>query len=327
MSACVTNPDKTPVNVGPFAAHAVFIVNEGNTKSLATLDCYEPEALKYSEDIYRAMNGTALGDDATDAIVGGKDSLYVVEFNSTTIQLINRTSGLLLRTYFMGGCGPEKMVMMNDSQMAVTGANTNQVLVLNTRTGNIDARLSVGAYPIFMQRFGDVLFVGASGGSELDIVRLSNASVSKMDVGNAPGQVMVMNDSSAAVICSGTYGVANTASLRFFDPKTSMITGILSMPGGPFKLARDGNLLYVPCDSIVLRVDYTTHAVVDTFIASAAHIATYGIAVDSVTHTVYLSDAKDYSQRGTLSVYNGLTKSLITQMPCGISPGTILVTH
>ena len=73
----------------------------------------------------------------------------------------------------------------------------------------------------------------------------------------------------------------------------------------------------------VLKFDTEAKSIIsNVFIAKMA----YSIAVDNVKENIYIGDAKDYSQNGTLFVYNkdGIAMDSAT---VGIIPGTIVFKH
>ena len=330
FNSCVTDPTPIAVATGTFGAHAVFIVNEGSGHGDASLDYYQPDSGTYYSDFFHNANPTAvLGEFANDIIVCGKDSLLVLVNGLDSLWLISGKTGKLLRTYSLPTkCSAEKLVMLNDSEAIITSARAPAPVLLEQgiwhgSTG-IDATLKIGAFPINIARLRNTIFVSANGGSEIDIIQYPASTSSVMNVGAAPATIVIRDDTSAAVICSA-YGTSD-AKVYFFNPTTFMITRTTSVPGNPSKMALDGNLLYVALDSSVIRLDFTQPMLRDTFISAAAHIAPYGIAVDNVTHSVYLSDAKGFSQRGSLTVFDN-AKHLITQQATGIAPGTMLITH
>lgn len=329
LASCTKEPANSITNLDPtFAAYAVWVINEGNFgHGNSTLDCYEPEAGSYHENVYTAVNHAALGDNANDLAIGRGDSLFVIVNNSDVVRLINRRNAHILRSYDLpAGTGPFKMVMINDSDIAITGFASSTVLILNRWTGAITHTYAVGPNPQYIAFTGSWLCVSApgfNGGNEVDVIKLSDGSVTKIAVGDSPSIILAQSDTSAVVLCSGNYSPATPASLVFFSTNTATVTTRVPLPRHPFKMAADGRVLYIPADSVMTRVDLYNRTLRDSFPMDRV---AYGLAVDYDTHTLYLSDAKDFTQRGDLSMYDD-QMLLLGRMQTGVNPGTMLVVH
>ncbi len=329
ISACVKNPENSITNLTTtFQTHAVWVVNEGDWgHGNSTLDCFEPDTGFYHDNVFEAVNHMPLGDNANDAVIGRGDSLYIVVNNSDTIRLLNRRTGVQLHAYAMpAGTKPYKMVMINDSIAAISGYGANSLILFNRWTGTISRTFPTGANPEGVAFTGSTICVCAPGlnaAREIDLIRPSDGSTASVQAGDDPLGIIALNDSSAVALCGGNWSPPSPASLVFINTDRAAVSTTLPVPGSPTKMALDGRVLYVPVDSVVYLFDMQTRTLRDSF--KIDRVA-YGITVDNATHLVYLTDAKNFAQRGDLSVFDDQMR-LLSRMPTGINPGTLLVLH
>lgn len=328
ITACVNNPN-TPVQPTGLSigSHAIFIANQGTGSGDASLDCYEPDAGVYHSDIFKSVNKVQLGDFPNDLDAKGSDSLLILAENGNAVYMIDRHSARLLRTYTLpAGTTPFDLVLVNDSIAAITDFGSSGVLLLNTRTGAVDATLPTGPNPEGIALAGSNLVVCSPGYGdkrEVDVLRSSPASSIQLQAGDNPVAVLGVADTLAIVLCSGFYKPATNSSVVFINPSTGTVSATLSLPAsGAGAMALDGNLLYVPLDTMVLRIDVTQRAVRDTF---ATGVAAFAVTVDNVTHSVYLTVAPSADQ-GMFYAYDALGHRT-ANYAAGTFPGSLLVTH
>ncbi len=62
------------------------------------------------------------------------------------------------------------------------------------------------------------------------------------------------------------------------------------------------------------------------FIPSSDHLF-YGLGIHPANGNIYVSDAKDYVQNGTVYQYNQVTGSLVRTFPAGRIPGSFCFTQ
>jgi DNA-binding beta-propeller fold protein YncE len=167
-------------------------------------------------------------------------------------------------------------------------------------------------------------------GKTVSIIDVASRSVSRTLVaGDGPISVGVTSLGMVYVLCSGFYNdwmdpLDDTpCRIAVIDPVTDAVVDsvVIGDHASSMALTADG-LCYVLASDSVVVVDTRLHRNLGTFVRGAY----YAVGVDYESGDVYLADAKNYIQAGTVSVYasDGLFR---TRFDVGVNPGQFLFKH
>ncbi|MDR2383913.1 MAG: YncE family protein [Prevotellaceae bacterium] len=336
LSSCRKDGDeiipstKTPVtegNDGPIKGF--FLLNEGNMGSnKASLDYFNYETGEYHKNIFPERNPDVvneLGDVGNDIQIYG-DKLYAVINCSHLLEVMDVNTGKHIAAISIPNC----RYIVFDKGYAYVSSYAGPVLIdPNARLGYV-ARIDtaslqvkdtcvVGYQPEEMVIIDKKLYVANSGGyrapnydNTVSVIDMESfKEIKKIVVGtnlhrleaDKYGNIYVTSRGDNKTIPSNTY-ILNT--------KNDMVTRILDLPAS--ELCAAGDSIYV-CSaewnnntakntvSYAIINTQTQSVVSRNFITDGTDriIETpYGIAVNSETKEIYLTDAKDYVNPGTL---------------------------
>ena len=171
-------------------------------------------------------------------------------------------------------------------------------------------------------------FVANSGlglGRTFSVIDLSTMrTTSTENIGDNPVAVRVTPQGMVYILCVGFYGDFGDphddtpAKIYVVEPLSEVVTDSIFIGGHAFTVAigNDG-VGYVPSTDSVLAIDTRSHRVLGTFQRGSF----YGVGVDEGSGDIYLSDAKNYIQPGTVYVYTA-NAQLRTQFDVGLIPGS-----
>lgn len=325
---CVQNPTSALQETPIPSAKGVYIINQGNFgRANASLSYFDLGTFHVYNDVFGSVNGKVLGDVAQSmALRGG--SGYVVVNNSQKIEVLDLATNLNTATIPTGaGSSPEQMVFVNDTSALVTDLYANQVLVVNLRTHAVTGAIPVGENPVGIVIASGKAYVANSGfgsGRTVSVIALSAMAVIRtIAVGNNPNGIELTPSGMVYSVCTGSYDFANPvndtpAKIMVIDPSSDIVVDSIFVGGHASDIAigADG-MGYIASTSEVLQIDTRVDKITGTFKTGSF----YAVGVEASSGDVYIADARNFVQPGTVSVYapNG---ELRTQFEVGVIPGS-----
>jgi DNA-binding beta-propeller fold protein YncE len=307
----------------------VYILNEGNFgRGNSTLAYYDDASHAVFQDVFSAVNNRPLGDVGNSMVIRGGRA-YIVVNNSHKIEIIDLATDASAGTIVIGaGRSPRQMAFMNDSLALVTCLYDASVLEVNVKTMAVVRRIAVGPNPEGIAIVQGKAFVANSGlgyGNTLSILDLGSLSVTHtLTVGDNPVDVSVTPAEMLYVVCVGFHNNTSDptddtpAYIAVIDPAAEAVIKSVYVGGHAYHIAMSKEGLgYIPTTDSVIVIDTRVHASLGVLLRGRF----YGVGVDDGTHDIYLSDAKNHVQPGTVFVYSA-SGQLRTQFDVGVNPGT-----
>ncbi len=332
LGGCVQDPSSPVPNVPTPSAKGVYILNEGNFgRANSTLSYYDLESFRVEKDVFFSVNNKVLGDVGNSMLVHGGFG-YVIVNNSHKIEIIELATHRNVGTINVGaGKSPRQMVLLNDSTALVTALYDASVLKVDLKNKTVLQRIPVGANPEGIAVAAGKAFVANSGlgrGRTVSIINLASFSVARtLVVGDNPVGVQVTPSGFVYVVCVGFYndlGNPNDdtpARITVINPTTDTVVDSTLLGGHGFKIAVSAEGKgYAPTTLGVVAIDTRIHRVTGIFKQGEF----YSIGIEEASGDIYLADAKNYIQPGTVFVYASATGGLRTQFDVGLIPGTIV---
>lgn len=329
LAGCVQDPTGAERVIPLPSVKGVYVLNEGNFgRGNSTLSYYDMASRQVYQDVFFAVNNRMLGDVGNSIFIRGNRG-YIVMNDSHRIEVFDLMTNVSTGTISVGaGRSPRQMAFVNDSLALVTCLYDASVLLVDLYTKTILRRIPVGPNPegiAIEQGKAYVANSGLSYGRTLSIIDLaSSTAIRTITAGDNPVGVTVVQNGMVYVVCAGFYGDLGDpnddtpAQLVVIDPRSDTVVDSIIVGGHAYGMALNADGLgYVPTTDRVIVVDTRVHTVIGTFVPGQF----YGIGVDETDGDVYLSDAKNYVQPGTVFVYSA-SGQLRTQFDVGINPGS-----
>lgn len=334
----VTHPDATVRSVKGF-----FLLNEGNMGSnKSTLDYFDYSTGIYTKNIYAERNPGVvkeLGDVGNDIAIYG-DKLYAVINCSNFVEVMEAASARHIAVVSIPNCryvvfdGGFAYVSSYAGPVSIDpNARRGYVAKVDTATLTVVGQCVVGYQPEQMAVVDGMLYVANSGGYRvpnydrtISVVDLATfTEVKQIDVAINLHQLLADQYGRLWVSSRGDYYKV-PSQMFVVDSRSHEVTDTLDLACST--MTRSGDSLYV-CGT---EWNYTTgkntisYALIDTkmkkivdrnFIKDGTHSTIkipYGVAVNPLTHEIFITDAKDYVTPGALHCYSstGVRKWSVT---------------
>lgn len=342
VSACRKDKDRTPppqTAMADTTSTGFYLLNEGGWGyNNATLDYFDTHRGVYERDVFTKANPDVvlgLGDTGNDMGVYGS-KLYVVMNWSKKIEILDARTARRIK------------VLTDQTHKAIenaryitfangfaylssyTTAEKGMVLEIDTAALTITRTVEVGRQPDELAVTGNKLYVANSGGyspasleNTVSVIDLPSFKVTKT-ITVAPNLRRLKKDSAGFLyICP--WGTTNK--LYVIDSKTDQLSDSINVMVEDFTILRDTAYIYGTDYSggqhAYTRVDLKNKKVIPgSFITDGTKITLpYAIAVDPNNGTIYMADARNYSEAGDLYGLDAYGRLRTTIQKTGIIPG------
>lgn len=311
-----------------------FLLNEGNMGSnKATLDYFDYETGVYTKNIYAERNPGVvkeLGDVGNDIQIYG-NKLYAVVNCSHFVEVMDVQTAKHITQISIPNC---RYIVFKDGYAYVSSyagpvqidpnARLGYVAKVDTVTMSVVSTCTVGYQPEEMVIVGNKLYVANSGGyrvpnydrtvSVIDLKKFEE--IKKIDVAinlhrlelDKYGQIWVSSRGDYYDIPSKTFVI---------DSRTDEVTDELKLlPNSEMTVCGDSLYVYSTEWSYHTQSNTISYAIVNVrtkkivtrnFITDGTEkriVIPYGVAVNPLTHEIFVTDAKDYVTPGTLYCFN-----------------------
>lgn len=341
-----TLPTETVTTVEGF-----YLLNEGNMNmNKASLDYYDYQTGTYSRNIYGEANPEAtlgLGDVGNDiGIYGSK--LYAVINNSNKLEVMDVKTSKRIKVIDIKNCryvtfsNGKAYVSAYDGEVQLGETSANGfVAEIDTVSLEITNAVKVGRQPEEIAIVGEKLYVANSGGYSppnyertISVIDLNTfTKIKDIDVAINLHRLKADDYGDLYVSSRGDY-YETPSKLFVIDTKSDSVKKSFDIACSNLTIAKDTAYIigsefnYSTFDWVInySMIDVKSETLLDnSFLpqtVSEAIKTPYGIAVDPVSSTIYITDAGDYVSPGTLYCIDkdGNTKFTVTT---GDIPGHI----
>ena len=318
LISCKKQESVTPEPVSNLGVvDKVFICNEGNFNwANATISLYDKNEETIQDSVYYKANEFGLGDVCQSATYHG-DNIYIVVNNSSKIEVISKSDFKRITT-IDGFNSPRYFVSKNDQKGYVSDLYANKIWVVDLQNNTISNSIKCNGWTEEMVLSNDLLYVT---NPEKEYVYVVNTSSDLMEdsIYVGAGVSSIQKDTNSIVWCLSSGDANNLPSLIMVNNDHTIQKFELDADASPSKLrysAWDDKLYFINGDICVFDIQ---SQVIDPLFVPHNDRLFYGLGVDN-NGDVYVSDAKDFVQKATCSIYTNIG-SLKDTFEAGINTG------
>ena len=329
LSSCIKESD--PVVTGLERAYlkgnGVFIMNEGNFRSgNGSISFFSYDSMKIYNNIFREANDRPLGD--VPYSIGLYDNkAFILVNNSDKVEVAN-LNDMRSVTTIEKIVSPRYISFINSQKAYVTSLYSDSIRVIDlnfkTVTGYIPLKNTSESIVTASSR---AYAANWTGGSRIFVINpLADEVTDSIDVGIEPESMVVDRNNTLWVLCNGGWKRENYAELVAINTSTNKISKTFTFPSlgdSPTCLQIDGTgqFLYYLHDG-VRRMHIGSEALpATTFIPQAGYFF-YRMGVNPFNDEVFVTDARDYLQKGVVLRYSP-DGSLMSLLEADIIPGNM----
>jgi DNA-binding beta-propeller fold protein YncE len=323
-NCCGTLPVKDSENV--------YIVCEGQYQvGDASLYLYNLKTDSVYGDIYKAVNGQALGDIFQSMQLIGNNFFLCIN-NSNKIVVINRNTWVLQGTINIPQ--PRYVVAVSDTQAYVSSLYSKNVYVINPQTLAVKGTVVMPSQnPEGMLAVNNNVYVCTWDTTTKNIYTIdatTNHIVQTIPVaGYAPDEVLQDNEHKLWIL-SGNQADGRVAAFTQVDPTTGQVLKSMTFPAAanPIKaIIHNDTLYFIEADynggtqyNGIYRMPVTSASLpTQAFIQAQQNQYYYALDIDPLGN-IYVGDPKGFNQKGSVSIYH-TDGTMFKQFSVGTGPG------
>jgi len=331
----VDPPDTTHITS---YANGIFVVNEGNYNwGNASVTFIDNKSNALIQDIFKKSNDRSLGDVAESMKIA--DNLgYLVVNNSNRIEVVS-LSDFKSVTTITGLNSPRYLEIVDSTKAYVTNLQKD-ISIIDLHTNTVSGTIKTNGWTENLIKYDKYMLVTSIGTfsdpsskrrAQIFVIDTQlDAIVDSIQTGKEPIGIVIDKKQKVWVLCSGGYDNYEAPSLIRINPELRLVEKIFTFSNPaevPSRLCINptADTLYFLKNGVCQMPVAAAVLPVQPMIASEGRLL-YGLAVHPATGHIYVSDAKDYVQNGTVYQYN-TSGSLLKQYTAGRIPGSFCFTR
>ena len=304
ISCVKLNPEEINNDVTINANGLVLIGNEGNFQyGNASLSSYNKNTNETNHGIYQNINQSSLGD-VLHNIIHIDHELYLVINNSGKIIIIDDESFLYKREINQLN-SPRKIIKVNNGKYYITDLYANAIHVYNSYENTLDEIKVSGWCEDLIYHNGKVYVCNV----ENDLIYVINANnniiTDSILVNENPKVIQKDNLNQLWVLSGGNRQNNISASISLINPETHETTReilLLNDESSPasLRINNSTNEVYF-LNNHVYKINNIEDSISEIIWENTGENF-YNLEIDPYTGDIYLTDAKDYVQKGSLLI-------------------------
>ncbi len=325
ISCVKLNPEEVNTNITLNGNGLVLIGNEGNFQNgNASLSSYNINTQKTTSNIYQAINQELIGD-VLHSIYHSDHLLYLVVNNSGKVIAIDDES-LEKKMEIRNLVSPRKIIKVDNSKFYISDLYASEVTVYNNYDGAI-GKIPVDGWceDIIIQN--GKAYISNITNNQLYVVNTSNDNIfDSISVGSNPISIKEDSRGNIWVLCQGNLTNNENPSISIIETNTNLILKSFSLTNNfshPSSLEIDiqTNQIYF-INKHIYKIQNLDDTVANEILFNNNNNF-YNLKINPYTKDVYITDAKDYVQNGTLYIIDGIG-NFVDEIATGIIPKSIV---
>lgn len=319
------NCDDTPLTAS--LPNDVLVVNEGNYGfGNAEISLYSPNNKSVSNSVFHQSNGYALGDVAQSAHYFN-NKIYVVVNNSGKIEVLN-SSSFQSEATITGFDSPREILFVNENEAYVSNLFSNKIDIVNLQTNTISNSISTTSnWTEKMILINDTAYICDVSNNQLLLIDVQSHQLKRtIPLGIQPNSLVLDINNYLWILCDGGFNEDN-AKLIQLNPNTGQIINLFifsDINASPSDLVIDnlGENLYFINQHIYKMAIYSQQIPANFWLSNNGSVF-YALGIHPASNHVFVSDAKDFVQNSSVSIYQE-NAQFINTFDVGINAGDFL---
>tara|TARA_B110000037_G_scaffold208173_1_gene255992 strand:+ start:697 stop:1722 length:1026 start_codon:yes stop_codon:yes gene_type:complete len=324
LSGCVKlNPEENSNNVSINGNGLVLIGNEGNFQyGNSSLSSYNKNSGEISSNIYQSINQSLLGD-VLHSISHIDHQLFLVVNNSGKIVVINDET-FEYEYQIDNLLSPRKIIKVNNSKYYITDLYSKSIYIYNAYQ-NTTSEISVNGWceDILMQN-GKVYVCNVANNLIYVINSNDDTIMDSISVGKNPVSIKEDIKGDLWVLCQGSVSNNEDPSISIIETQTLQVIKNFNLESNqnyPSSMNIFKNEVF-----FINKHVYKISSIEDTvqeIIWENNGNTFYNLSIDPYNKDIYITDAKDYVQNGSLLIIDSIG-NLKDEVITGIIPKSIV---
>lgn len=311
----------------------VFVLNEGNfMQGNGSVSFCPAGSNKVTNDIFYAANQKPTGDVIQSMLICGSEA-WVVANNSGKIEIVNLKDFKQIST-IIGLTSPRHLLMVNKTKIYLSDVYKPELKVIDISTKSVVKTVKCTKTIEKMLLLDGRVFMlnwSAYGGYTNNTLMVADTSTdlitNTVQLSKEPNSLVADKNGKLWILCSGGFLHEEKARLFCMNPVDLSIVAEFAFNNqlaSPSQLClnKTNDTLFF-LDKHVFRMAITDANLPQQPIVNGDNKLFYALGVSPDNSMVYVSDAIDYQQKGTVYVYNSTGRELYS-FKAGIIPGAFV---
>lgn len=284
----------------------VYITNEGNFQfANSEISYYSPNDCTVVQDIYKPINNNFIGDVCQSLTIYG-NYIYAVVNNSGKIAVINKDNHELV-TEINELTSPRYLIAVTKSKAYVTDLYANKIAVINLNSNSISGYIPCTGWTEKMLMLYGKVFVTNKKSEYLFVIDTETDLITdSINIGYGSNSLVEDYQGKIWVLSSGNDTI--NPQLHKINPINLNIEKTIdfNQSDSPTNLCtnqKNNELLLLNKDIIKVKLINDEEPLISTFI-TLQNINAYALGVNPKNGDIYVSDAIDYVQKGSIIRYD-----------------------
>ncbi|MAW84345.1 MAG: hypothetical protein CL832_08100 [Crocinitomicaceae bacterium] len=325
ISCVKLNPEEVNTNITLNGNGLILIGNEGNFQNgNASLSSYNINTQQTTNNIYQAINQELIGD-VLHSIYHSDHLLYLVVNNSGKVIVIDDES-LEKKMEIRNLVSPRKIIKVDNSKFYISDLYASEVTVYNNYDGAIE-KIPVDGWceDIIIQN--GKAYISNITNNQLYVVNTSNDNIfDSISVGSNPVSIKEDSRGNIWVLCQGNLTNNENPSISIIETNTNLILKSFTLTNNfsyPSSLDIDiqTNQIYF-INKHIYKIQNLDDTVANEIWFNNNNNF-YNLKINPYTKDIFISDAKDYVQNGTLYIIDSIG-NFVEEIATGIIPKSIV---
>ena len=326
ICSCVKlNPDESNLQLNINGNGLVLIGNEGNFQyGNSSLSTYNKYSFETSSEVYQSVNQSPIGD-VLHSINHIEHELFLVVNNSGKIIIIDDESFSFINE-ISPLVSPRKIIKINNGKYYITDLYSNSIHIYNRYNESI-SEIKVNGWCEDLIAYNGKAYVCNRDNNQVYVIDCNNdLIIDSIQVGENPVSIQEDKLNRLWVLSQGNSQNNTYGSVSIIDPLSQTVTesfNIINNGNNPsaLRIDKSSENVYFLCGDV-----YKLSSINDT-IAEIIWINSgetfYNLEVDPYNNDIYLCNAKDYVQNGSILIIDS-TGNLKNEVTTGIIPKSII---
>ena len=317
------NPDDNISNVSINGNGLVLIGNEGNFQyGNSSISSYNKNTQEIASNIYQNINQTPIGD-VLHSISHIDHQLFLVVNNSSKIVVINDET--FKHDYEIENLlSPRKIIKVNNSKYYITDLYSNSIHIYNAYQNSTSEIIVNGWCEDILMQNGKVYVCNVANDQIYVINSTDDSILDSISVGQNPVTIKEDLKGDLWVLCQGSVSDNENPSISIIETQNFQIIKNFNL---------ENNLSYPSSMNIhknevfyINKHVYKIPSIEDTvseILWENTGNTFYNLSIDPYNKDLYITDAKDYVQNGSLLIIDSIG-NLKNEVNTGIIPKSIV---
>jgi YVTN family beta-propeller protein len=322
-------PPQRPASTGNISAsRRLVICNEGNFGAgNATITLYDPASSSVLQDAYGPANANQYVGDVAQSGVKFNEKYYWVVNNSSKVVVTDNSLAKLASV--SGFISPRYIRFVSNNKAYVSNLQLNAnlpnyVQILDAGSNTISGTIRIDGWTEEMEQSYGKVYVCNQRKKYVYVIDAATDKLSDSIYVNATNACIVKDkDEKLWISCNADASNNIPARLVKINPLTDSVEADISLQTTQTSVSRlsingSGDALYYLMND-VYKISISSTAPQAAIILQGTK-AFYGLCVDPLDETIYISDAIDYNQDGSILRYRS-DGAYQSTFKAGVSPG------